>query len=106
MTSGDTRDRMIAALRDQVEALEEILRRRSGEVRTIQKLACPKDRLMIESVLDGGGPREIRLALIHDYYAFNWLDESTQFQPSSVEDALNEAWHMAPERLDAHEDSS
>ena len=97
---------MIAALRDQVEALEEILRRRSGELRTIQKLACPRDRLMIETVVAGGGSREAHLASIDDYYALNWVDESTQFQPSSVEYALNETWHMAPKRAGVHEDSS
>ncbi len=98
MSSGDDRDRQIAELCEQVAALEEIVRRRSDELRLIQKLACPKDRLMIGSIFDGGAMREIQLASIDEYYAMGWFPETTHFLPSSVEAALDDAWQSAPAR--------
>lgn len=96
MKTTDDRDRLTIELRRQVEALEKIVRRRSDELRLIQKLACAKDRLMIGSVLDGGAMREIQLASIDEYYSMAWFSENTHFLPSSVEKALNEAWQSAP----------
>ena len=75
-----------------------IVLRRSDELRLIQKLACPKDRLMIGSIFDGGALREIQLASIDEYYSMNWFAESTHFHPSSVEKALSEVWQSAPAR--------
>ncbi|MEJ2582966.1 MAG: hypothetical protein P8127_15240 [Acidobacteriota bacterium] len=99
MVSRDTeRDCLIYELRQQVKALEEIVQRRSYELRLIQKLACAKDRLMIGSVLDGGAIREIQLSSIHEYYSMNWWTESTHFLPSSVEESLIEVWQSAPGR--------
>jgi hypothetical protein len=94
--TADERDRLTTELRQQVEALEKIVRRRSDELRLIQKLACAKDRLMIGSVLDGSAMREIQLASIHEYYSMGWFSENTHFLPSSVEEALNEVWQSAP----------
>jgi len=94
--TADERDRLTAELRQQVGALEKIVRRRSDELRLIQKLACAKDRLMIGSVLDGDAMREIRLASIHEYYSMGWYSENTHFLPSSVEETLNEVWQNAP----------
>lgn len=98
MSTMDDRDRQIAELSEQVAALEEIVRRRSDELRLIQKLACPKDRLMIGSIFDGGAMREIQLASIDEYYDMGWFAETTCFNPSSVEEALNDAWQSAPAR--------
>lgn len=98
MSTGDDRDRQIAELAEQVSALEEIVRRRSDELRLIQKLACPKDRLMIASIFDGGAMREIQLASIEEYFAMGWFAETTCFTPLSVEEALNDAWQSAPAR--------
>ena len=99
MKSESENERLVADLRDQVEALEEIVRRRSDELRLIQRLVCPKDRIMIESILDGNTIRETQLATIDQYYAMNWHSETTHFTPSSVEEALEEVWQTAPRRL-------
>lgn len=106
VSTGDDRDRQIAELREQVAALEEIVRRRSDELRLLQKLACPKDRLMIGSIFDGGAMREIQLASIDQYYAMGWFAETTNFVPSSVEAALDEAWQSAPTRPAEAEETS
>lgn len=106
MSTGDDRDRLIAELREQITALEEIVLRRSDELRLIQKQACPKDRLMIGSILDGGALREVQLASIDDYYSMTWFAESTHFQPSSVKDALSEVWQAPTGRPAEIEDPS
>lgn len=98
MTPEKDRDQLIADLRDQVEALEEIVKRRSDELRLIQELACEQDRLMIASIFDGDIGRERLFASIDEYYSMAWLPESTHFLPSSVEASLAEAWHDAPKR--------
>lgn len=96
MRAEDERDRLTAELRQQVDALEKIVRRRSDELRLIQNQACAKDRLMIGAVLDGGAMRGIRLASIYEYYSMGWYSEDTHFLPSSVEETLNEVWQDAP----------
>ncbi len=99
MKPADAQEQLIADLRQQVEALEKIVHRRSDELRLIQKLACPKDRLMIGSILDGNSLGETQLAPIDKYYSMNWHVESTHFVPSSVEETLEEIWDSAPRRL-------
>jgi hypothetical protein len=98
VTTASERDGLIANLQDQVEALEEIVKRRSDELRAIQRLACPKDRLMIAAILDGDVGLELQLAAIEEYYRMAWFDDDTKFLPSSVKECLDEIWHDAPNR--------
>ena len=92
MTTDDARDRLIAELREQVSALEAIVRRRSDELRLIQCSACAKDRALISTILDGDGAPDLAIAAIEAYYSMDWFDDSTQFHPASVEGELDNVW--------------
>lgn len=94
-------DLRIAELEARVDALEEAVRKRSRELRLIQRHACSTDLVLIHRVTTGLPP------LPQFAYELSRWNESTTLATSEVEKAITDLWsyvELSKKTADAQED--
>lgn len=82
----DAEARLISQLQARVAALEELLERRSRELRTIQKHVCHRDLLVISRVCAGLSP--LPFGAFHP----DFWQETTNLTPAEIEPTLDALW--------------
>ncbi len=85
----------IARLEARVAALEEALRRRSEELRLIQRHVCLPDLVLVSRIIEGLPPSR-------GAYDPAFWSESTEVVEADVEETLRDLWIAATPRGTVH----